>query len=75
MNRNTWKGIEFAAGYNKSFSEFKAEFEQMQDFKDIPSDALDQALKEAHQIAIKGNGDTKRAVTESKEAASQKPAK
>ena len=75
MHRNTWKGITFAAGYNKSFAEFKAEFEQMQDFKDIPSDALDQALKEAHQIAIKGNGDTKRAVTESKEAASQKPAK
>jgi hypothetical protein len=65
MNRNTWKGIEFAEGYNKSFAAFKAEFEQMQDFKDIPSDALDEALKEAHQIAIKGNGDTKRAVTES----------
>jgi hypothetical protein len=75
MNCNTWKGITFAEGYNKSFAEFKAEFEQMQDFKDIPSAELDEALKEAHQIAIKGNGDTKRAVTESKETKGQQPEK
>ncbi|HEX8576977.1 MAG TPA: hypothetical protein VF677_11850 [Flavobacterium sp.] len=75
MNRNTWKGITFAEGYNKSFAEFKVEFEQMQDFKDIPSAELDEVLKEAHRIAIKGNGDTKRSVTESKETKGQQPEK
>lgn len=52
---NTYKGIEFAKDYNKSFAEFKEEFEQTHIFKNIPSAEREKALKEAHKIAINGN--------------------
>lgn len=47
-----YKGIEFAEGYNKPFADFKEEFEQTHIFKNIPSAERENALKEAHKIAV-----------------------
>ena len=47
-----YKGIEFAEGYNKPFADFKTEFEQTHVFRNIPHLERDQALIEAHKIAI-----------------------
>lgn len=52
---STYKGIEFAEGYNKSFAEFKEEFEQTHIFKNIPHLEREKALKEAYKIATNGN--------------------
>lgn len=64
MAQNTYKGIVFAEGYNKPFAEFKAEFEQTHVFKKIPSGERLAALKDAHKIATKGNGNTRPAVNQ-----------
>ena len=74
MATNVWKGITFAEGYNKPFAEFKVEFEQMQDFKNIPSAERLNALKEAHKTAIKGNGNTSGTTNKSKEDSAENPA-
>lgn len=51
-------GITFAIGYNKSFTEFKKEFGDSHVFNDLAGDDREKALKEAHKIATKDNGNT-----------------
>lgn len=48
--------IEFAEGYNKSFADFKKEFEGVWVFSRIKDKTeREKAMKEAHKAAIKGN--------------------
>lgn len=46
-----YKGIEFAKGYNKPFSEFKDEFGSTHVFNAIHPIEREQELKKAYQIA------------------------
>lgn len=48
---SNYKGIEFAKGYNKPFSEFKEEFGSNHIFNKIPTLEREQELKKAHKIA------------------------
>jgi hypothetical protein len=70
---STYKGIEFAKGYNKSFAEFKEEFGFTHIFNNIHPSEREKELRKAYKNATDGNpsGTTNK----SKEAASQKPAK
>jgi hypothetical protein len=52
----TYKGIEFAKGYNRSFADFKKEFAHTHVFKRMLPDLKEKELKKAYQIATKGNG-------------------
>ena len=61
----SYKGIEFAKGYNKPFAEFKKEFEGTHIFKNMHPDIREKELKIAHKIAI--NGNSSRAKAKSKE--------
>lgn len=65
---NTYKEITFAKGYNKSFVEFKKEFENTHVFKSVPRLDRENELKKAHKIAIKGNGNDARTVTKGKDS-------
>lgn len=47
----TYKGIEFAKGYNKPLAEFKKEFGSNHIFKKFPEKQREQELKKAHKIA------------------------
>lgn len=51
----SYKGIQFAKGYNRSFADFKNEFSSTHVFKKIPPKERELALKEAYKIATKGN--------------------
>lgn len=46
-----YRGIEFAKGYNKPFSEFKEEFGSNHIFNKFPPKEREQELKKAHKIA------------------------
>lgn len=46
-----YRGIEFAKGYNKPFSEFKVEFGSNHIFNKFPAKEREQELKKAHKIA------------------------
>ena len=46
-----YRGIEFAKGYNKPFSEFKVEFGSNHIFNKFPEKQREQELKKAHKIA------------------------
>lgn len=46
-----YRGIEFAKGYNKPFSEFKVEFGSNHIFNKFPEKEREQELKKAHKIA------------------------
>lgn len=46
-----YRGIEFAKGYNKPFSEFKVEFGSNHIFNKFPPKEREQELKKAHKIA------------------------
>lgn len=48
---DTYPGIEFAKGYNKSFAEFKVEFGSNHIFNKFPEKQREQELKKAHKIA------------------------
>lgn len=50
---STYKGIKFVKGYNRSFTEFKKEFESTHIFKAIPHKERDSELKKAYKIATK----------------------
>lgn len=52
----SYKGIEFAKGYDKPFGDFKAEFSSTHVFKNIPSAEREEALKKAYKIATSENG-------------------
>lgn len=54
----TYGKITFAVGYNKSFAEFKKEFQDTEDFRTMPEHLREDALKEAYNIATNKNGDT-----------------
>lgn len=51
MEANTYKGITFAKGYNKSFKDFKADFETTHVFKEVPSEEREEELAKAYKIA------------------------
>ena len=79
-----YRGIEFAKGYNKPFSEFKVEFGSNHIFNKFQPKEREQELKKAHKIAtnqktndvievvdaetIKPDGDITETVGTSKEA-------
>jgi len=63
-NRNVYKGILFAEGYNATYKEFKDTFEEIHIFANLQPEAREIALKEAYKAAT--NGNTKPSVTESK---------
>jgi hypothetical protein len=46
-----YKGIQFAKDYNKSFANFKKEFEGVHVFKNIHPNEREKAFKEAYKIA------------------------
>jgi len=50
----SYKGISFAKGYNRSFANFKAEFESTHVFKVVPHKKRDSELKKAYKIAQDG---------------------
>lgn len=50
-----YKGIVFAKGYNRSFAEFKEEFESTHVFKKFQPKRRDSELKKAYKIATNGN--------------------
>jgi hypothetical protein len=59
---NSYKGIEFAKGYNRPFADFQKEFERCQVFRNMhPKERL-KALKEAHKIAIQKEPKTKQEI-------------
>lgn len=51
----TYRGIEFAEGYNKPFAEFKDEFGSNHIFNEFPPEEREKELKKAHKIATDGN--------------------
>ncbi len=51
----SYKGIEFAKGYNKSFAGFKKEFASTHVFNKMSEEQKEEALKEAYKIATDGN--------------------
>lgn len=83
-----YRGIEFAKGYNKPFSEFKEEFGSTHIFNAIHPLEREQELKKAHKIAtnqkandaidvvdaeiVKTDGDITETVGTSKEANTRK---
>jgi hypothetical protein len=52
---NTYKGIEFAKGYNKSFAEFKEEFGSTHVFNNIHPYQREKELTKAYEIAVSNN--------------------
>lgn len=54
--KKTWRGITFPDDYDKSYADFKADFENQHVFLNIPHKEREKALKEAHQVATKKNG-------------------
>lgn len=72
----SYKGITFAKGYNRSFAEFKTEFESTHIFKVFYPKQREQELKKAYKIATKGNtvknGNIPKSTKESKEANTSK---
>lgn len=53
--KRTYKGIEFAEGYNKSFDEFKKEIGSTHVFNDVPEEDREKEIKKAYEIATDGN--------------------
>jgi hypothetical protein len=51
----SYKGIEFAKGYNRSFADFKSEFGSTHVFKRLLPKVREQELKKAYKIATSGN--------------------
>ncbi|WP_294733382.1 hypothetical protein [uncultured Flavobacterium sp.] len=68
---SSYKGIEFAKGYNKPFAEFKKEFEGTHIFKNMHPDIREKELKIAHKTAV--NGNSSRTVKKSKEGKPEEP--
>ena len=52
---SSYKGIEFAKGYNKPFADFKKEFSSTHIFNKLPEDNLKEELEKAYKIATDGN--------------------
>jgi hypothetical protein len=52
---NSYNGITFAKGYNKSFAEFKEEFGSTHIFNEIHPYEREKELKKAFKIATDGN--------------------
>lgn len=55
--KKRYKGITFAAGYKKSFEDFKKEFASTHVFNNIPENEREAELKTAYDIAV-SNDDT-----------------
>ena len=53
MKRNIYKGITFEVGYNRTFEQFKLEFENTHVFQNIPEKERLSELKKAHKIGIR----------------------
>jgi len=51
MEAKTYKGITFAADYDKTFAGFKKDFENTHVFKKIPSANREAELAKAYKIA------------------------
>lgn len=65
---NSYKGIEFAKGYNRPFAEFKKEFGSTWIFKKMLPEKKEAELKKAYKIATKGNGPVRgKATTDKKD--------
>lgn len=80
---NSYKGITFAKGYNKSFADFKVEFGSTHIFNEMHPDFRDSELEKAYGIATSkpinkiksieaktikiNNGDPSRTTSQSKE--------
>ena len=60
----SYKGISFAKGYNRSFADFKNDFESTHVFKAVPRNKRDSELKKAYKIALNGalSGNSKESV-------------
>lgn len=68
-DKKNYKGkIFFPDDYNKSFADFKADFENQEIFLNIPHKEREKALKEAHQIATKPNGNVSRTTNKGEQA-------
>ena len=67
MSKRIYKGITFTDDYNKSFKEFKEDFENTHVFMNIPEENRENELKKAFKIAT-ANGDTKPAVAKGEQA-------
>jgi hypothetical protein len=52
---NSYKGIEFAKDYNKSFADFKIEFGSTHIFNNMYPDVREKELKKAYEIATQQN--------------------
>ena len=59
MKRNQYKGITFAENYNRTFEQFKLEFENTWVFKGFPEKERLSELKKAFKIATKKVTDIK----------------
>ncbi|QQV90642.1 hypothetical protein M1M24_gp21 [Polaribacter phage Freya_1] len=49
--KKTYKGIEFAEGYNRPFADFKQTFENVKVFRDMKPKIRAKELKVAHKLA------------------------
>lgn len=62
---NSYKGIVFSKGYNRSFEEFKELYASNHIFKNIPHKSREAELKTAYKIATE-NGNNLRTAPKSK---------
>lgn len=53
---NSYKGITFAKGYNKSFADFKEEFGSTHIFNEMHPEEREKELKKAFKIATTTDG-------------------
>lgn len=69
MEAKTYQGITFAGDYDKSFAEFKKDFENTHVFKKVPSANREAELAKAYKIA------TGKEAVEVPQPATSKPSK
>jgi hypothetical protein len=67
---SSYKTIEFAKGYNRSFADFIKEFGKVKVFRDMQPKVREKELKKAWKIAT--NGNIKPAATKIKKTNSRK---
>lgn len=68
---NSYKGITFAKGYNKSFADFKEEFGSTHIFNEMHPEEREKELKKAFKIATTTDGKLPTTIEKSKESSTK----